>query len=266
MLRYLILCLIYFLSACGTFGEQQEDTTDWSAHKFYTEAKEKLNDGNYTEAVRLYEGLEARYPYGRYAQQAQLETAYAYYKDKEQASAIAAADRFIKLQPNHPHVDYAYYIKGLADFNDDWGILGFLMVGMLQQDMSERDPKASRESFENFRALVSRFPDSKYAPDARQRMAHLINVVAMSEIHVARYYFERKAYIAAINRAKFALQEYPTTPATEEALVITVKAYNKLELYDLGDDARRVLEQNFPNSLYLSGLESTEEVSWWKIW
>ncbi len=268
MLRYLVLLLLFLLSACGTFSQQEEDTKDWSANKFYTEAKEKLEDGNYPAAIKLYEGLEARYPYGRYSQQAQLETAYAYYKDQEQASAIAAADRFIRLQPNHANVDYAYYIKGLADFNDDWGVLGFLMQGILKQDMSERDSKASRESFENFRALVTRFPDSKYAPDARQRMAHLINVVAMNEIHVARYYLKRKAYVAAINRAKFALKEYPTTPATEEALLITIEAYDALGLLDLSDDTKRILQRNFPDSDYFSDLESdaTDDVSRWKIW
>lgn len=247
--------------------EQKEETKDWSAQKFYTEAKEKLSDGNYSAAIALFESLEARFPYGRFAQQAQLETAYAYYKDQEQASAIAAADRFIKLHPNHANVDYAYYLKGLANFNDNWGIMSYVMQGVLKQDMSERDSKASRESFEHFRILVTRYPDSKYAPDARQRMAHLINVVAMSEIYVARYYMRRKAYIAAANRAQFALREYPTTPATEEALFIMVKAYDLLGLDDLRDDAERVLQQNFPDSSHLAGYHPIEDVSWWKrLW
>ena len=247
--------------------EQKEETKDWSAQKFYTEAKEKLSDGNYSAAITLFESLEARFPYGRFAQQAQLETAYAYYKDQEQASAIAAADRFIKLHPNHANVDYAYYLKGLANFNDNWGIMSYVMQGVLKQDMSERDSKASRESFEHFRILVTRYPDSKYAPDARQRMAHLINVVAMSEIYVARYYMKRKAYIAAANRAQFALREYPTTPATEEALFIMVKAYDMLGLDDLRDDAERVLQQNFPDSSHLASYHPIEDVPWWKrLW
>lgn len=267
MLRYLVLFLPLALSACNLLPEQKEETKDWSASKFYTEAKEKLNDGNYSAAIKLFEMLEARYPYGRFAQQAQLETAYAYYKDQEQASAIAAADRFIKLHPNHANVDYAYYLKGLANFNDNWGIMSFMMQGVLKQDMSERDSKASRESFEHFRTLVTRFPDSKYAPDARQRMAHLINVVAMSEIHVARYYLKRKAYVAAANRAQFALREYPTTPATEEALFILVRAYDELGLDELRDDAKRVLQRNFPESLFLAGYNPVENVPWWKrIW
>lgn len=265
-MRSLILFLVLLVSACGLLSKHDEDTRDWSANKFYTEAKEKLNDGNYTAAIKLFEGLEARYPYGPFAQQAQLEIAYAYYKDQEQASAIAAAERFIKLHPNHPNVDYAYYLKGLANFNDNWGIMSFMMQGVLEQDMSERDSKASRESFEDLRALVTRFPDSKYAPDARQRMAHLINVVAMSEVHVARYYLKRKAYVAAANRAQYALKEYPRTPATEEALFIMVKAYEALEMFDLRNDAERILKRNFPDSPFLTGLNPIENMPWWKIW
>ena len=163
MLRSLALILVLWLSACGLLPDRTEDQQDWSANKFYTEAKEKLNEGNYSAAIKLYESLEARYPYGRIAQQAQLETAYAYYKNEEPASAITAADRFIKLHPNHVNVDYAHYIRGLSNFNDNWGMMGFLMKGPLKQDMSERDSKASRESFENFKELVTRFPESKYA-------------------------------------------------------------------------------------------------------
>lgn len=248
------------------FSDKKEDTTDWSAGKFYSEAKEKLDDGNYTEAIKLFEALEARYPYGRFAQQAQLEVAFAYYKDQEQASAIAAADRFIKLHPNHPNVDYAYYIRGLANFNDNWGILSYVTKNFLNQDMSERDSKASRESFDNFRLLVSRFPDSKYTPDAKQRMAHLLNVVAMSEVHIARYYFTRKAYIAAVNRAQHALKEYPNTPAAEEALYLMMESYEALGMMDLRNDAERVLQRNFPESSYLSDNKSTVDRTWWKLW
>lgn len=266
MLRSLTLILFFCLSACNLFPDRKDDNTDWSASKFYSEAKDKMNSGSFAAAIKLFETLEARFPYGRYAQQAQLETAYAHYKEQEQASAIAAADRFIKLHPNHTNVDYAYYIKGLANFNDNWGMLGFLMHGILKQDMSERDSKASRESFENFKELVTRFPDSKYAPDSRQRMAYLINVVAMSEIHTARYYMKRKAYVAAANRAQFAIKEYPRTPSTEEALYILVKAYEALEMHDLRNDAERVLRMNFPNSLFLKEFPEIGTQPWWKIW
>ncbi len=266
MLRSLALILVLWLSACSLLPDRTEDQQDWSANKFYSEAKEKLNEGNFAAAIKLYGSLEARYPYGRIAQQAQLEIAYAHYKNDEPASAIAAADRFIKLHPNHVNVDYAYYIRGLSNFNDSWGMMGFLMKGPLRQDMSERDSKASQESFENFKELVTRFPESKYAADARQRMAYLINAVAMSEIHTARYYMKRKAYIAAANRAQNAVKEYPRTPATEEALYIMIKAYEALEMYDLRDDAERVMRINFPDSQFLTELPEVGGKAWWEFW
>lgn len=266
MLRSLALFLVLWLSACGLLPDRTEDQQDWSANKFYSEAKDKLNDGNYAAAIKLYESLEARYPYGRIAQQAQLEIAYAHYKNEEPASAIAATDRFIKLHPNHVNVDYAYYIKGLSSFNDNWGMMGFLMKGPLKQDMSERDSKASRESFENFKELATRFPESKYAVDVRQRMAYLVNAVAMSEIHIARYYMKRKAYVAAANRAQNAVKEYPRTPATEEALYIMIKAYEALEMHDLRGDAERVMRINFPDSHFLAELPEVGAKAWWQFW
>lgn len=266
MLRSVALFLVLLLSACGLFPKEVQDTKTWSASKYYTEAKSELNDGNYAGAIKLFEALEARYPYGRYAQQAQLEIGYAHYKDGEQALATAAADRFIKLHPNHPNVDYAYYLKGLANFNDDLGLMGIVTEKILNQDMSERDPKASHESFENFKELVTRFPKSKYAPDAVQRMKHLVNVVALNEIQVARYYMKRGGYVAAANRAQYALKEYPQTPATEEALFIMVKAYDALGITDLRDDADRVMRKNFPNSRFLSDSTGATGEPWWKFW
>lgn len=262
----LILILVIGLSACGLLKEKSADNSQWSPNKFYSEAKNELNNGNYAAAIKLFEALEARYPYGRYAQQAQLETAYAYYKDQQQASAIAAADRFIQLYPHHSNIDYAYYIKGLANFHDDLGIMGYISTKIINQDMSERDSKASRESFENFKELVSRFPRSKYTSDAIKRMAHLVNVVAKSEIYVARYYMKRKAYIAAARRAQFVLEEYPQTPATEEALYIMARAYEEMELIDLRDDVERVMRKNFPESEYLSDSGPLGKKSWWKLW
>jgi len=233
----------------------------WSANKLYTEAKEALNDGSYAKAVKYFEKLESRYPYGRYAQQAQIDIAYAYWKDQEPASAIAACDRFIKLHPNHPNVDYVYYLKGLINFNEDLGILGIVS----NQDMTERDPKGARESFDAFRELVTRFPDSKYTPDAILRMKYLVNALASLELHVARYYMKRGAYLAAANRAQYAVLNYPAAPANEEALFIMVKAYDALGLTDLRDDAERVMRRNFPNSAYyVRGLERKEP--WWKLW
>ncbi len=256
-----IVVLNLGLSGCGLLPEVADETAGWSAQRLYAEAKENLNEGDYERAIKLYETLEARYPYGRYAQQAQLEVAYAYYKDQEPISAIAACDRFIKLHPNHPNVDYAYYLKGLANFTEDLS----LFSRFSSQDMSERDPKAAHDSFAAFKELVTRFPDSKYAEDARARMKYLVNAISANEIHVAKYYLKREAYVAAANRAKSVVANYPETPAVEEALAIMVVAYDKLGIEDLRDDALRVLQLNYPNSKYAKGVDLTGR-AWWKFW
>ena len=261
LLGSLLLTATLTLGGCGLLPEVKDETTGWSAQKLYAEAKDNLNDGNYERAVKLFETLEARYPFGRYAQQAQLEVAYAYYKDSEPISAIAACDRFIKLHPNHPNVDYAYYLKGLANFNEDLGLLG----NLVDQDLSERDPVAARDAFLAFKELVTRFPESKYAADSTARMKYLVNALASHEVHVAKYYLKRKAWVAAANRAKEVLKSYPEAPALEEALAIMVVAYDELKLTDLRDDAQRVLELNFPNSRYAKGV-NIKEKAWYRFW
>ncbi|MGG7056019.1 outer membrane protein assembly factor BamD [Nitrosomonas sp. ANs5] len=264
--QLLVGWLMVLLTACNMLSEKSTDNSQWSANKYYAEAKNELSNGNYATAIKLFEALEARYPYGRYAQQAQLEIAYAYYKDQDQASAIAAADRFIQLYPHHQNIDYAYYIKGLANFNDDQGIMSYITSAIIKQDMSERDAKASRESFENFKLLVTRYPESKYASDALQRMAFLVNVLARGEIYVARYYMKRKAYVAAVRRAQFVLEEYPQTLATEEALYIMASAYEAMGLTDLRDGVEKVMRKNFPESAYLSDSNPLGKKSWWQFW
>jgi len=239
----------------------QDETKGWSAQKLYSEAKLQMDDGGYEKAIKYFEALEARYPYGRYAQQAQLEVAYAYFKSSEPVSAVAACDRFIKLHPNHPNVDYAFYLKGLVNFNEDLGLLGTIA----NQDMSERDPKAARESFESFKELANRFPDSKYAPDAVNRMKYLINALASHEVHAARYYFKRGAYVAAVNRGQYVLQHYPQAPAVEEALALMVNSYDAMGMADLRDDTRRVMQKNFPSSQYFNGA-GKDGTPWWKLW
>ena len=240
------LILLVCVAGCSMLPKVDDDETrGWSAQKLYSEAKSNLNDGNYEKAIKLYEKLEARFPYGRFAQQAQLE---------------------IKLHPNHPNVDYAYYLKGLANFNDDLGTLGKLASQFSGQDMTERDPKSSRESFDAFRDLVQRFPDSKYAPDSIERMNYLVNSLASHEVHVAKYYMKRGAYVAAANRVQFALKTYPKAPANEEGLLILVQAYDKLGMTDLRNDAERVMKTNFPDSKYLNGKAPTRNVPWWQIW
>ena len=250
------------LGGCGLFSGQDDETVGWSAQKLYGEAKDAMQGKDWPKAIKYLEKLEARYPYGRFAQQAQLEVAYAYWKDNERASALAAADRFIKLYPNHEHVDYAYYLKGLVNFNELQGFLSFLT----NPDMTDRDPKATREAFEAFKEVVTRFPESKYAADSAARMRYLVNALASHEVHVARYYMRRSAYVAAANRAQYAIQHYSQAPAIEEAVFILVKAYDALGMTELRDAADRVMQKNFPNSDYLKPGGRRRDVPWWRIW
>ena len=249
----------FLMAGCGL--QDLDETAGWSANRLYSEAKDELASGNYQKAIKYYEKLESRYPYGRFAQQAQLELAYAHHKDNDATSAAAAADRFIKLHPSHASVDYAYYLKGIIWFNEDQGFI----ARFADQDPSERDPKAARESFEAFKELVKRFPESKYAKDSVQRMNWLVNALAAHEVHVARYYVARRAYVAAINRAQFALQTYPTATSLEEALFILVKSYDELGMNDLRNDAERIMRKNFPDSAYFKGAVGRKD-PWWKIW
>lgn len=264
--RFAFLALLALLLAgCSLLPEQTDETQGWSAQRLYSEAKDALNGADYERAVKLYERLEARYPYGRYAQQAQLEVAYAHYRQGDSASALAACDRFIKLHPSHPSVDYAYFLKGVVNFNTGTGIIAALMSSVSNQDASERDPRAALESFNAFKDLVMRFPQSRYVADATARMNYLINGLAQHEVHVARYYLRRGAYLAAANRAQYAIKTYQEAPAREEALFVMVSAYDALGMTDLRDDARRVLERNFPDSVYLKGDPKRAE-PWWKLW
>jgi outer membrane protein assembly factor BamD len=260
-----VLALVFLaaatLAGCGILPKEADETTGWSAQKLYGEAKDAMGARTWDKAVKYLEKLEARYPYGRFAQQAQLDVAYCYWKNGERASAIAAADRFIKLYPNHPSVDYAYYLRGLINFNENQGLFSIIDT----PDMSERDSKGTRESFEAFKELVLRFPDSKYTEDARARMRYLVNTLAQYEVHVARYYMKRGAYVAAANRAQFAVQNYPQAPATEEAVFIMVKAYDALGMVELRDASDRVMRKNFPESKYLTG-KADRSAPWWKLW
>lgn len=234
-----ILSLLWLVAGCSILT--QDETAEWDVEKFYETAKEALDNGDYATAIKYYTQLEARYPYGRYAQQAQLETIYAHYKDREPASAVAAADRFIKLHPRHPNADYAYYMRGLATF--DQGATG-LIEGVFPTDRSKRDPATIRESFGYFKQLVTRYPDSRYSPEAVKRMQLLRNYLAKHELHAADYYLRRGSYLAAANRAKYVLENYPRSTAIPDALVVMVKAYRRMDMQDLADDALRVLELN----------------------
>jgi outer membrane protein assembly factor BamD len=261
-LSLLALLAAAFLAGCGSTPEEDDRTGQWSPNRIYAEAKDELNAGAYDKAVQLFERLEGRAAGTPLAQQAQLEKAYAHHKAGEQAQAQATLDRFIKLHPASPALDYAYYLKGIVNFNDNLGLLSFVA----RQDLSERDQKAAKESFEAFRELVARFPDSRYAPDARARMTYIVNSLAQYEVHVARFYFSRGAYVAAINRAQTAVAEYRDVPALEEALSILVRSYDALGMVQLRDDARRVLAKNYPQSAYLGNSVKPTTGPWWKFW
>lgn len=250
------------MSACSLLPEKVDETKNWSVTKLYSEAREEMNGQHYETAIGLFQKLEANYPFGNYALQAQMEIAYAYYKSGDQAQALAAVERFIKLHPNHANVDYMYYLRGLISFNDQIGFLNFLY----EQDPTERDPKATREAFAAFKQLVDKFPNSKYTPDALARMNYLIDAMAKYEVHVARYYYRRGAYLAAANRAQGTISDFSASPAIEEALFIMYRSYDKLGMTDLRDDTLRVLTKNYPQTAFLSPEGVNKERRWWKFW
>ncbi len=249
------------LSGCGMLPSKTDETQKWSAEKLYAEAREEMSAGQYDAAIKLFQRLESNYPFGTYATQAQMEIAYAYYKSQDQAEALAAVERFIKLHPNHAQVDYMYYLRGLINFNDQ---IGFLSI-VYSQDPSERDPRATREAFAAFKALVDKFPNSKYAPDSIARLNYLINAMAQYEVHVANYYFRRGAYMAALNRAQNAVSDYSESPSREEALFIMIRSYDKLGMFDLRDDTQRVFTLNYPDSRFINP-NASGDAPWWKFW
>ena len=254
------LLLALALGGCS-WGDKLDEKKDWSAADFYRAAKEEFDNHSWDAAIKLYEQLESKFPFGRFAQQAQLEVAYCYYKQGETASAITALEKFVKLHPNHQNVDYALYLKALVNFREEVGPLAKLV----DQDLADRDPKSARESFEGFKDLVTRYPESRYAQDSRDRMAYLIEALARHEIQVARYYLARGAYLAAANRAQDAITRFPNSPAHREALDILIEAYDRMGMAELRDDAKKVLARNFPaDPMIAQGKNRTEP--WWKFW
>jgi outer membrane protein assembly factor BamD len=250
---------ILAIAGCGLLPAVVDETTNLTVEQLYKQAHDAMIEGNYNRAIKLFETLEARFPYGRFAQQAILELAYANYRTGETAAAVAAADRFIRTFPNNPNVDYAYYLKGLVHFREDQGLMGYVY----ELDLSEREPKGMREAFAAFKELVAKFPDSRYAQDATDRMVYLTNALARYEVNVARYYYNRGAYVAAVNRAQAAIIGYPRTAASESALDVLARSYDKLGLVQLRDDTWAVLRKTFPDSIYLAG---PVEKPWWKFW
>ncbi len=253
LIKFLFICCLGLsLQGCGTLKEffsgdssssDEDEYVGWTAEKFRTQAKEAVDAGSYEKAIKLYEALESRYPFGEDSAQTQLDIAYAYFKNNDPDSAIAAADRFIKMNPRSPSVDYAYYLKGLVNYNRGIGFID----RFLPTDTSQRDPGTARDALNNFEELIRRFPQSKYVPDARLRMIALKNNLAMHEVHVARYYIKRRAYVAAANRASTVIEKYQRTPAVPYALLVLQEAYTKLDMLDLARDTTRVYELNYPN-------------------
>lgn len=249
------------VAGCGLFADKIDPRKDWTAADYYKAAKEEFDNRNWDASIKIYEALESKFPFGRFAQQAQMEVAYAHYKQGDTAQALSAIDKFLKLHPNHPNLDYALYLKALVNFKEDLGPFARIIT----QDLADRDPKAARESFEGFKDLVTRFPDSRYSSDARQRMSYLVEALARHEIHVARYYLSRGAFLAAANRAQDAITRFPNSPIHREALDVMVEAYDRMGMTELRDDARKVLVKNFPaDRMARDGQNRTK--SWWKFW
>jgi outer membrane protein assembly factor BamD len=249
-----------FLSGCGSTPKEPESR--WSAERLYAEAKEEAATGNYERAGKLYERLEGRASGTALAQQAQIERAYMLYKSGEKAQALSTLERFIKLHPTSAALDYALYLQGLINFNDNLGLLGSLA----RQDLSERDQQAARDSYQSFKQLVDQFPQSLYVDDARVRMNYIVNALAAYEVHVARYYFRRGAYVAAAARAQVVVLDFQQSPSAEEALYLMMQSYDKLGLTELRNDAERVLRASFPATTINADGLGTAKKPWWQVW
>lgn len=253
---------VLFSAACSSQGGYKKIGPNSTPQEIYAEARDEMDVSSYDKAIPLWEQLEGKAAGTPLAQQAQLEKAYAYYKSGDRPTAIATLDRFEKLHPTSPAMDYALYLKGLVNFNGDLGILGFIS----KQDLSERDQNAAKLSLQAFNDLLRRYPESKYAEDAAKRQQYIVNSLAQSEVNVARYYYSRKAYVAAINRAQNAMKNYPATPAQEEALYYLVKSYEALGITTLADDTRRIYTATYPKGTMLNAGPRGEERPWWRPW
>lgn len=252
--------LLVVLAGCASTPKEAE--AQWSAERLYAEAKEEASLGNYERAGKLYERLEGRASGTALAQQAQIERAYMLYKSSDKPQALSVLERFIKLHPTSAALDYAMYLQGLVNFNDNLGLLGSLA----RQDLSERDQQAARDSYQSFKLLTDQFPQSLYADDARTRMNYIVNSLAAYEVHVARYYYRRGAYVAAVNRAQSVVTDFQQSPSAQEALIIMTQSYDKLGLVELRDDADRVLRKSFPASAGSAVGLGVVKKPWWQVW
>ena len=246
LFRLSYILLIMTLSGCSSLGsifEEKDPTVGLTASQLYAQGKEFLDAADFNNAIKLFEILEARYPFGKYSTQAMLDISYAYYASDQKDEAIIEINRFIRLYPNHPNVSYAYYLRALSNFDKDANVIS----RFFGHDPSRYDVTDLKNSFNDFTTVVNRFPDSKYADDSINRLRYIKNQIARNELYIAKYYDKRSANIAAVERVKFMLENYGGTPSSEEGLVILVKNYNDLKLYDLAYDSARVLKKNFPD-------------------
>lgn len=252
-MRMFLIIIVFALAGCSFFkGDEDSPAKNWTVERLYSEAKGALDSSDYKKAVQYFEFLETRFPFGVYGQQSLLDLAYAYYKTEDFDSSVSACDRFIRLYPQNPHVDYAYYLKGLGNFNRGRGFT----ERYLPIDLSQRDTGASLQSFRDFSDLAAKFPDSPYREDTEKRMVYLRNILAQNEVNIANYYMRRGAYVAAANRARYVVENYPRTPSVPDALVLMAKAYKIMQMDDLSNDALRVLELNYPNHPGIAEVES----------
>lgn len=246
------------LTGCGNKPKEAIGNAD----KLYEMAKKASDNGNYRDATQYYEQLEARFPFTNAARQGQLDLMYAYYKNREPEAAIDQADQFIRENPAHPRVDYAYYIKGLVQFERNPNFL----ERWFNADLSQRPPIDARKSFQSFQTLLQRFPNSEYAEDARKRMIFLRNRLASYEVYVASHYLERGAYVGAINRAKYAIENYDGSPQIRQALEIMAESYRRLGMTDLAADTEKVMSENYAALNDTQVQPEQQKKHWWKFW
>ena len=232
------------MAGCGSISQTPDETANWPVSKLYTEAKDALDEGNFSQATKYFEKLQARDPLGVYGAQARLYAAYAHYKDEEPAEALAEVNRFIRMYPDHPSMDYAYYLKGIINFNDDLGYFG----KWTQQDLSDRDPQTLHDAYDAFTYLVQHFPKSTYVKDSSLRLRYIVNTLAAYDVRIATYYYKRGAYLAAIARAQLALKNYDKVPVLKDALIIAAESYKALGMTSLQNDMERILQASYADT------------------
>ncbi len=260
-LRLAALTLLGLALALGGCRKDRDEFGNLSAEQLYERGKGFLDDGSWQQCVGAYKALQTRYPFGRYTEQSMLDISYCYFKVEQRELALSTLDRFIRTYPAHPNVDYAYYLKGLVNYEENLGLL----ERMMPERVRDRDLSAAEDAFLDFSELLRRYPDSRYVPDARQRMVYLRNNLAAYEVVVAKYYLRRKAYIASVNRARYCLEVYPNTPSTSEALIVLHKAYTALSLPELAQGSMEVLALNYPDNYYVLGKKKKRDWLGW-LW